>query len=159
MFDIPIRHCRSQTAGLAVVALLAATSLVTAPAHAFGLKGTQFVEGLGMIGDALESAEEAELHDRSNTEQFVDDKVGEIADQAADRIEQGSIRAGGKAWDALVKSDSKVGELAKKAARRWGPAVRKGPSPGWPRRKGGGYRRCRIHRRQLYRRTWRRPFD
>ena len=127
MFDNPFRHCLRPPAVLALGMILSVTLLgVAAPAHGFGLSGTQFVEGLGKIGDALESAEEAERHDRSNTEQFVDDKVGEIADQAADRIEQGSIKAGGKAWDALVKSDSKVGELAKKAARRWGPAVRKG---------------------------------
>ena len=127
MFDSPLGHCRRPPAVLALTAILAAALLVAAPAHGFGLSGTQFVEGLGKVGDALKSAQEAERHDRSDTEQFVVDKGGEIADKATDAIEQALSKAGRKAWDALVKSDSKrVGELAKKAAKRWGPAVMKG---------------------------------
>ena len=127
MFDSPLGHCRRPPAVLALTSILAAALLVAAPAHGFGLSGKQFVEALGKVGDAVRSAEEAERHGRSDTEQFVVDKTGEIADKATDAIEQGSIKAGRKAWDALVKSDPKrVGELAKKAAKRWGPAVMKG---------------------------------
>ena len=127
MFDSPLGHCRRPPAVLALTAILAAALLVAAPAHGFGLSGTQFVEGLGKVGDALKSAQEAERHGRSGTEQFVVDKGGEIADKATDAIEQASIKLSRKAADALKKSDSKrVGELAKKAFKRWGPAVRKG---------------------------------
>ena len=127
MFDSPLGHCRRPPAVLALTSILAAASLVAAPAHGFGLSGKQFVEGLGKVGDAVKSAEEAERHDRSDTEQFAVDKAGAIADKATDAIEQASIKLSRKAWDALKKSDSKrVGELAKKTAKRWGPAVMKG---------------------------------
>ena len=127
MFDSPLGHCRRPPAVLALTAILAAALLVAAPVHGFGLSGTQFVEGLGKVGDAVKSAQEAERHDRSDTEQFVVDKTGEIADKATDAIEQASIKLSRKAGDALKKSDWKrVGELAKKTAKRWGPAVMKG---------------------------------
>ena len=127
MFDSPLGHCWRPPAVLALTAILAAALLVAAPVHGFGLSGTQFVEGLGKVGDALKSAEEAERHDRSDTEQFVVDKAGEISDKATDAIEQASIKLSRKAGDALKKSDWKrVGELAKKTAKRWGPAVMKG---------------------------------
>ena len=126
MFDSPLGHCRRPPAVLSLTAILAAALLVAAPVHGFGLSGTQFVEGLGKVGDALKSAEEAERHDRSDTEQFVVDKAGEIADKATDAIEQASIKLSRKARDALKKSDWKrVGELAKKTAKRWGPAAMK----------------------------------
>ena len=126
MFDRPLGHCRRPPAVLVLGAILSVTSLVAAPAHGFGLSGAQFVDGLGKVGDALKAEEDAKRHDRSATAQFVDDNVGKIADKAADGIELGSIKASGKTWDALMKSGSKVGELAKKAAKRWGPAVSKG---------------------------------
>ena len=126
MFDRPLGHCRRPPAVLVLGAILSVTLLVAAPAHGFGLSGAQFVDGLGKVGDALKAEEDAKRHDRSATEQFVDDNVGKIADKAADGIELGSIKTSGKAWDALMKSGSKVGELAKKFAKRWGPAVRKG---------------------------------
>ena len=126
MFDSPLGHCRRPPAVLSLTAILAAALLVAAPVHGFGLSGTQFVEGLGKVGDALKSAQEAERHDRSDTEQFVVDKAGEIADKATDAIEQASIKLSRKARDALKKSDSKrLGELAKKTAKRWGPAAMK----------------------------------
>ena len=127
MFGSPLGHCRRPPAVLAVTAILAAALLVAAPVHGFGLSGKQFVEGLGKVGDAVKSAEEAERHGRSDTEQFVVDKTGEIADKATDAIGQASIKLSRKAWDALKKSDSKrLGELAKKTAKRWGPAAMKG---------------------------------
>ena len=126
MFDSPLGHCRRPPAVLALTSILAAASLVAAPAHGFGLSGKQFVEGLGKVGDAVKSAQEAERHGRSDTEQFVVDKTGEIADKATDAIGQASIKLSRKAWDALKKSDSKrLGELAKKTAKRWGPAAMK----------------------------------
>ena len=126
MFDSPLGHSRRPPAVLSLTAILAAALLVAAPAHGFGLSGTQFVEGLGKVGDAVKSAQEAERHDRSGTEQFVVDKAGEIADKATDAIGQASIKLSRKAWDALKKSDSKrLGELAKKTAKRWGPAAMK----------------------------------
>ena len=127
MFDSPLGHCRRPPAVLALTSILAAASLVAAPAHGFGLSGKQFVEGLGKVGDAVKSAQEAERHGRSDTEQFAVDKAGAIADKATDAIGQASIKLSRKAWDALKKSDSKrVGELAKKTAKRWGPAAMKG---------------------------------
>ena len=126
MFDSPLGHCRRPPAVLSLTSILAAALLVAAPAHGFGLSGTQFVEGLGKVGDAVKSAQEAERHGRSDTEQFVVDKTGEIADKATDAIGQASIKLSRKAWDALKKSDSKrLGELAKKTAKRWGPAAMK----------------------------------
>ena len=126
MFDGRLRHRGQLRAFLVPPAILATTLAVAPPVHAFGLGGAQVVEGIGKAADVLKAAEEAERQRKGVDEQFVDDQIGVIADRAADEIERGSIKAGTKAWDALVKSDSKVGDLAKKAARRWGPAVRRG---------------------------------
>ena len=126
MFDGLLRHRGQLRAFLVPLAILAATLAVAPPVHAFGLGGAQVVEGIGKAADVLKAAEEAERQRKGVDEQFVDDQIGVIAGKAADEVERGSIKAGRKAWDALTKSDSKVGDLAKKAARRWGPAVRRG---------------------------------
>lgn len=126
MFDGPLPICRRPSAVLALVAIVATASTVATPVHAFGLSGTQFVEGLNQAGDTVKAAEEAQRQDWSHARQVVDDHLEKAADKVAHAIERGLKRAGGKAWDSLAKSDSKVGELAKKAAKRWGPAVRKG---------------------------------
>ena len=109
-------------------AVLALVASLTAPVrvHAFSLSGTKFVEGLEKAADMLEAAEEAERRGAGAAEQFVHEQSDELAEKAADAIEYGSIKAGRKVWDTLMRSDSKMGELAKKAARRWGPAVRHG---------------------------------
>ena len=126
MFDGPLRECRWPAAALALAAIVATAPIVPTPAYAFSLSGAQFVEGLKKAGDTVKAAEEAQRHEKSRARQVVDYELKKVTDKTADAIERGSIRAGGKAWDSLAKSDSKVGKLAKKAAKRWGPAVRKG---------------------------------
>ena len=126
MFDRRLRHCGRLRAALALATVLVAVLPATAPVHAFGLNGTRFVEGIEKTADMLNEAEEAQRHRRSATEQFVAEQSGKVTGKAADALESGAIKVTGKAWGRLVKSDSKVGEIAKKAARRWGPAVWRG---------------------------------
>ena len=126
MFDRRIRGCGRLRAALALAATLGVILPAAAPVHAFGLSGAQFVEGIEKTAEVLKGAEEAERRRRSAAEQFVAERGGKVAGEAVDALERGGIEITGKAWDRLMKSDSKVGEYAKKAARRWGPAVRRG---------------------------------
>lgn len=126
MFGRRFRHRGRLRAILTLAAIVVAVLPVATPVHAFGLSGAQVVEGIEKAGDVLNAAEEAERHRKSATEQFVAERSGKVVGEAAGAIERGAIRVTGNAWDTLVKSDSKIGDLAKKAARRWGPAVRRG---------------------------------
>lgn len=126
MFDRRFLHCGRLRAALGLAAALVAILPAAAPVLAFGLSGAQFVEGLEKTADMLSEAEAAERHGTSATEQFVAEQSSKVAGKAADAIEQGTIKVAGKAWDRLARSDSNIGEFAKKAARRWGPAVRRG---------------------------------
>ncbi len=113
------------------LAAIAVISVGPAPAGAFKA-GEAFVEGLGKtaaaVGEAERRAEGAE-QGKGAVERELDEGVrkveGQVTEKAADLVEKGVAKGGRKLWS-LIEKSKKYGKTARKLAKRWGPAAKRG---------------------------------
>ena len=125
----PGKPC-SLSAVCAAVLVLAAVSLPAGSAHGFGLT-LSWEDGVKAATDDLNALGEQDPEGRKKTtaqqplEREFDRMTGKVAGKAADKAEEYIIKAGKKAGSWLEKTKS-FGPVAKKLARTYGPAVKKG---------------------------------
>ena len=125
----PGKPC-SLSAVCAAVLVLAAVSLPAGSAHGFGLT-LSWEDGVKAATDDLNALGEQDPEGRKKTtaqqrlEREFDRMTSKVAGKAADKAEEYIIKAGKKAGSWLEKTKS-FGPVAKKLARTYGPAVKKG---------------------------------